>query len=493
MLRIQVLLQIVTPRTGNLLSGAIAPGLDQAIPVGVARELHSKQRCSLINRADIIFSYLNIVWLVYVASGDLDFLAESYPAMKMYALHRTFHACALSACSATSTCSIRRYIHYTSSLLDKDSGLLLTGNFGDWLAVFKVDNQLVSSSFFVRNLNTAAAAARALGLEADAETFESMRRAISAAFVKSWWNSTTLRFDTAHGFQASVALPLFAGICGSSLPINISQSCAQAIADITMQGECQVKRDSGDSTADPDCHHRMHITGGIMGAEALPPALSMAGHGDLALVVALQRDYPSWAAMTRDGSGSLWERWDGDLSDPEGSSRNHVMFSSLRTWAGVAVAGLSALSPGWSVALVAPDWRIVHSGLSNISTASCSVVAPAGVISTSWSSSSSGFSAERSVRVVASLPPTVSGIICVPCFDCSSAIITESAEIVWNGSSGFQPGVHGIRSAAIRNSNLLVNWSLAYPGAGESIAPDGHSLLSVCFDVDSGDYLFKSD
>jgi hypothetical protein len=86
MLRIQVLLQIVTPRTGNLLSGAIAPGLDQAIPVGVARELHSKQRCSLINRADIIFSYLNIVWLVYVASGDLDFLAESYPAIKRYAV-----------------------------------------------------------------------------------------------------------------------------------------------------------------------------------------------------------------------------------------------------------------------------------------------------------------------------------------------------------------------------------------------------------------------
>jgi len=382
-------------------------------------------------------------------------------------------------------------------LLDKDTGLLLTGNFGDWLAVFKVDSALVSSSFFVRNLNTVAAAARVLGYDADAERYEGWARAIGDAFIKQWWDSSLQRFKTAHGFQTSIALPLFAGICSSASEQNISTACARAVADVTIQGECPAATCESGMCSEQACFYPLHVTGGIMGAEALLPALSMAGRSDVALAVALQPNFPSWSAMTRDGSGTLWELWDGALVDPEGSSRNHVMFSSVRTWAGVAVAGLSALHPGWTAALVAPDWRIVHSASNNISSAGSSVVTPAGIISASWSSSSQNLrhktTAGSSVRVIASLPPPVSGIVCVPCFNCASAIITESSSIVWNGSSGFQPGVAGIRAAELQQAALLVRWSLAYPGAGASIAGGDGGGLSACFEVDSGSYLFESN
>jgi hypothetical protein len=384
-------------------------------------------------------------------------------------------------------------VQFTSGLLDKNTGLLLIGNFGDWLAVFKVDNPLVSSSFFVRNLNVVAAAARFLGLETDASKYEGLARAISQAFVKEWWNSTAMRFQTSQGFQSSVALPLFSGICGV-LESNITQACAQAISDITIQGECHPTQDH--ATA-PTCLYPMHVTGGIMGAEALLPALSLAGRSDLALAVALQADFPSWAAMTHDGSGALWERWDGDLTDPEGGSRNHVMLSSIRTWAGVAAAGLSTLVPGWSAVLVAPAWNIVYSSSASITNASCSVSSPGGRIYASWATSpaanSSGWTRDRNVRVIASLPPSVSGTICVPCLHCHATNITESSAIVWKGSSGFQPGVAGIRSAKVRQANLLVKWSLAYPGAGSPIDTGEKGSLSVCFDVDSGHYLFESN
>ncbi len=379
-------------------------------------------------------------------------------------------------------------------MLDKETGLLLKGNFGDWLAVFKVDTVLVSSSFFVRNLNTAASIARVLGYHADAAKYETLAGAVSRAFIKQLWNSTAYRFQTSQGFQSAMALPLMAGICGIAAGPDVSAACAQAIVDITIQGECSASRDP---VFDATCPHSMHVTGGIMGAEALLPALSMAGRSDIALAVALQSDYPSWAAMTHDGSGTLWERWDGDLGDPEGSSRNHVMFSSVRTWAGVVVAGLSALQPGWASALVAPDWHILHSDSLNISSASGSCFAPAGTVSTSWSTSRQtvrhNAQDHKSVRVAASFPPSVAGVVCVPCFACSSAVITESSTVVWNGSSGFQPGVEGVRSAALRYAHLLVEWPLAYPGAGASIATGDAGSLSTCFEVDSGDYLFESD
>lgn len=394
-------------------------------------------------------------------------------------------------CGPLLTIVFIRYIEFTSNMLDKETGLLLKGNFGDWLAVFKVDTGLVSSSFFVRNLNVAAAIARVLGFESDAVKYETLSRAISQAFVKQWWNSTANRFDTQQGFQSAVALPLMAGICGASALPDVSASCARAVADITMQGECPPAHDSDSAVT---CAHSMHVTGGIMGAEALLPALSMAGRSDVAIAVALQGEFPSWAAMTRDGSGALWERWDGDLSDPEGSSRNHVMFSSLRTWAGVVVAGLSALAPAWASALVAPDRHIVHSNTSNISSASGSCFTPAGTVSTSWSTAHRTDGENRkSVRLSASFPPSVTGVVCVPCFDCSSAIITEGSAIVWNGSKGFLPGVAGIRSAALRHAHLLVMWSLAYPGAGASVATGDAGSLSTCFEVDSGDYVFESD
>jgi hypothetical protein len=202
--------------------------------------------------------------------------------------------------------------------------------------------------------------------------------------------------------------------------------------------------------------------------------------------------------MTRDGSGALWERWDGDLTDPEGSSRNHAMFSALRTWAGVAVAGLSALAPGWSSVLVAPDWRIVHSNASGISSANGSCYAPAGVVSAAWSVSHQGAlpgqDARKSVRVAASFPPSVSGVVCVPCFDCASAVITESSAVVWSGSGGgFLPGVAGILSAALQRAHLLVRWSLAYPGAGSAVMTRDLGAFSTCFEVESGDYVFESD
>ena len=42
--------------------------------------------------------------------------------------------------------------------------------------------------------------------------------------------------------------------------------------------------------------------------------LAAMGHGDLALSALTAGDYPGYAFMVQNGEGTLWERWEEDLT-----------------------------------------------------------------------------------------------------------------------------------------------------------------------------------
>lgn len=52
-----------------------------------------------------------------------------------------------------------------------------------------------------------------------------------------------------------------------------------------------------------------HLDVGHIGAELILPLLSQEGHGDIAMKILLQTDYPSWGYWVKQGSTTCWEGW----------------------------------------------------------------------------------------------------------------------------------------------------------------------------------------
>lgn len=91
-----------------------------------------------------------------------------------------------------------------------------------------------------------------------------------------------------------------------------------------------------------------HFYGGIFCNKFLLEALTDAGEFDLAYKVATQRDYPGWFHMLSNGSGTLWEDWEGV------SSLNHHMFSPIGAWFYKGIAGIHIEAPGYKKVRIVP-------------------------------------------------------------------------------------------------------------------------------------------
>jgi alpha-L-rhamnosidase len=410
-------------------------------------------------------AFLNFVMHLWHTYGDIDFLQENYIAMK-------------------------QYVHAWLSNLDPTLGLLLSGNYGDWVSIFTVDKPRVSSTTLLRNVNAMAEAAAALGLVDDASMYSSIAQNISLSYIRNWWNTTSNSFWTESGMQTGQALAIFAGVTlwGDE---NLRQRTAATLCDLVINGDLLPPSASCPASQGPQQPGRCyagHITGGIVAAEAMLPALAMIGRTDLALDVLLTNDYPGWGYMTVDGSGSLWETWSGALLDPEGSSRNHVMFASVATWIQTMIGGLSPSSPGgWSV-LAAIDAAVAQrlaGGAANLMTA-------AGSVLSKWNLASNGF-----LSFNISIPAPVSATVCVPANEPMRMIIIESGNTVWKEGT-FTPS-SGISAVTTVQGPLPIAWSLIYPGAAgtsQSLLPLPSSIspyIYVCFNVSAGDFFFTTE
>lgn len=76
------------------------------------------------------------------------------------------------------------------------------------------------------------------------------------------------------------------------------------------------------------------IIGGIFGAMIIPEVLRDYGYFQLAYEAIVKDGYPSWMKMLSNGSGTLWECWDGS------NSLNHHMFSTVDAFIHSSLSGL---------------------------------------------------------------------------------------------------------------------------------------------------------
>lgn len=92
-----------------------------------------------------------------------------------------------------------------------------------------------------------------------------------------------------------------------------------------------------------------HVTVGIHGSEHIIPALARHGHADLAEMLLLRDEMPSWKHMVAMGGTTIWEKWDGiaadgTMSTAEMNSFNHCALGAVGEFLFEGVAGLDARS-----------------------------------------------------------------------------------------------------------------------------------------------------
>lgn len=92
-----------------------------------------------------------------------------------------------------------------------------------------------------------------------------------------------------------------------------------------------------------------HLLCGIFGAKFILDALTDNGRFDLAYAIATQKDYPGWYHMLSNGSGTLWEDWNGS------NSLNHHMFSPISAWFYKGIAGIHIEEAGYKKVRIAPN------------------------------------------------------------------------------------------------------------------------------------------
>ena len=211
-----------------------------------------------------------------------------------------------------------------------NSGYLRTRDLGhsynDWLAPGSDDTppELLATAYWAHDAALMAELADVTGRREEAAGYRELRAKIGSAFADAF-----VRDDgqLASGTQTAYVLGLHMGLVPDHLRAAAAGHLVAAIG-----------------AAD------WHLTTGFVGVGYLLPALSSAGHTDVAYRVLAQRTFPSWRYMIDRGATTIWERWDG-WSEEHGfqsawmNSFNHYSLGSVGEWLYRYVLGIDQ-APG---------------------------------------------------------------------------------------------------------------------------------------------------
>jgi len=186
-------------------------------------------------------------------------------------------------------------------------GLIYWDQYGDWNSLAPTSPLFMANAYYILDCTTMASIALALGETADALTWLAVAAAVNAALPGIYLNASGYWDQGSQGAQA-MGLALALGSPGAQANLTAAAG-AQLVADIAARGG--------------------HLSTGTLGSRWLLQALSLAGHGDVAVALAAATSPPSWGAMVvgippdQPPLGTLWEGYDGPVKS-RGSSGNHV-------------------------------------------------------------------------------------------------------------------------------------------------------------------------
>jgi len=272
----------------------------------------------------------------------------------------------------------------STSVLDNEMGLLAYGGWGDWCppsgcrACWTRGNLqesrnsvIVSSFYYISELRIVARYAGILGKTSDQQRYTKLAEAAEIAFNKVFYDPVNKTYRENR-------------TCGEYLSPQTTISLAAQLNLIPTEDYDAVI----DTLVDDVASHGWHLNVGIVGIKYLLPALSAAGRGDAALMIAQARTPPSYIYMVEQGATTLWETWTGTQYQPV-ASRNHIMFGANSEWYFKHLAGLKMTeeSRGWQQLALKPEVWNEQRGVSicaNLSSTQSSIVTARGLLSGAW-------------------------------------------------------------------------------------------------------------
>jgi len=305
-----------------------------------------------------------IPWTVYQAYGDTGILVKQYPSMKAW-------------------------IEYVRQRAGEDC--LWTGDFqyGDWLSFATTlpdypgattDKDLIATAYYAFSTDRLAKIAALLGKIEDARKYSNLALKIRNAFQKEY---ITPAGRIVSNTQTAYAIALTFGL----IPDTLVSKAAGYLAE--------------------DVGKMKHLTTGLVGTPLLCKALSDHGYADLAFMLLIRKEYPSFLYPVTLGATTIWERWDGQK--PDGSfqdqgmnSFNHYALGSIGEWlySYVTGIGIDQKNPGYKHFFLQP-----HQG-GGLTFANAELKTLFGIIKSGWKLE------DGQILYSCSVPPNTSATVC---------------------------------------------------------------------------------
>ena len=246
--------------------------------------------------------------------------------------------------------SMRNWVDYISRVDGDNHGWRSVFHYGDWLALDNpsgktdevmggTDEGYIANVYYAASAGIVAKAARVLGYEADAKTYQALCDEQFEEVKKEYFSQTGRCC-----IKTQTALIL-------ALKYHLSEN--EELTKKTLRLLFQI---SGDK-----------LKTGFTGMPLMCPVLSENGMNDLAYTLLLNEDYPGWLHEVKLGATTVWERWNsldenGDISSTGMNSLNHYAYGSILEWVFRYVTGfrVSEEHPGSRHLLIAPtlNWKL---------------------------------------------------------------------------------------------------------------------------------------
>ena len=327
-----------------------------------------------------------VPWTIYQAYGDKRILENQYASMKGWI----------------------EYMHFRAG---DDNLWTDDDHFGDWLAFASTDSDypgattdkdLIATGYYAWSTNLLAHTASILGKNEDAAKYRDLTHKIKDAFIHEF---VTPSGRLISNTQTAYALALSFGL----IPDELISKAAGYLAE--------------------DVKKMEHLTTGFVGTPLLCKALSDNGYADLAFMLLMRKEYPSWLYPVTMGATTIWERWDGlkpdgSFQDVSMNSFNHYAYGAIGQWLYQYISGIQndQNAPGYKHSFLQP-----HPG-GGLTSASGSLKTMYGTIKSDWKIETG------TMTYTCSIPPNSSATVC---FENSEAndIVLNNLPLLKNGEA----------------------------------------------------------
>lgn len=246
--------------------------------------------------------YLLDPWLIYTHMGDKRLLEERFQGM-------------------------RAWVDFLAG--ERQDGLVHYSYWGDWSPPAgrpvsppegdspinsETPGALVSTACLAYSARLLSQIAGVLGRKSIAAKYMALFEEVALEFNAAFWDEAAGGYGKNN--QSANAIALYMGLVPEDRLLSTAENLYQRVEEADF-----------------------HLKTGNICTKYLLEALSQTGRSDLALRIALQKDYPSWGYMLANGATTLWERWE-KATGRAMNSHNHPMMGSVGSWLYRWLAGI---------------------------------------------------------------------------------------------------------------------------------------------------------